>query len=161
MKRVAVLALMMLFLLPVAVAEDTTGKTGQIVWRAQYQGNDIITITQSTAANGDDVFEVWVDATKMYQEFPLNSRGYNGSFFISRVREIRPEQTADDACKGLGLRDPASIYRAPKVVYGVSLKRGETWIFLEVRELGENYLIVVTTIIPQPPNEGQPDSKEL
>lgn len=149
--RLAAVFIVLMLLVPVSAAEMTGGK---IVWRAQYQQQDVITVTRGVdASTGSDLFEVWVNPDCVYQEYPLNSIGYNGAIVLVRVREIRPGQPKSEVSGNSGMRDPSSIFRAPKVVYGVALERADSSIFLEIREVGENYLIVVTKIIPQAKRE--------
>jgi len=151
------LAALVLVLMPVLVTADTM-TAGKTVWSAQYQKEDVIRITMGISAEtGADLIEIWVDATKLYQHYPLNSVGYNGSLYLASIREIRPGQAAGDACKNVGMRDPSTLFRAPKIVYSAMLEQpGGAYAFVEVRELGENYLIVVTKIIPRQREASKP-----
>lgn len=153
-------AAFLIALVPLFIHGDTM-TAGKLVWSAQYQKNNIITVTQGVSAEtGRDLIEVWVDPQYVYQEFYLNSAGYNGSLFICNMREVRPGQHASEIAGHSGMRDPSSMFRAPKVAFGTVVEQpGGVFVFLEIREIGENYLIVVTKIIPRA-NE-QPKAQEM
>lgn len=156
MKRLVLLFVVVMLAVPV-VPDQPSGK---VVWKAQAAQQDVASISETRMADGSVKYHIWYDKTRLYQEYPLNGVGYNGSTILVKVREIRPFQDVADAAVSPGMRDPSSIYRSPRVVWGSVLEQDGAFTFIEVRECGENYLIVVTTIIPQR-GGSEPKTKEL
>jgi hypothetical protein len=160
MRRPLLFVVLIALLLPVNVGADEDTTTGTLVWHAEAGGNQVMTVRELRDADGGVSYTVWVDRDKIYQDYQLTSIGMNGRIVLIHVREIRPDQAAKDAAKISGMRNPDTMFRAPRVVFGRMLADNGIDVYIEVRQCGVNYLAVITRVLPLPPGE-MPKTTEM
>ena len=156
MKKTVVVAFIAAILLCTGVAGGDDKVGGEIVWKKDVRGKTIASVTKRLDAAGMVEYEVWSDSLVIYQEYPLFTTGYSGAPARFIVREIRPHQPKKDAAARYGIRDPSTLYRAAHVEWAVRLDRDDgSTLFIEVRSVSQNYLIILTEILPVPNKPAQ------
>lgn len=159
MRKFAVAAFVVAILLFAGVAGGDD-KVGTIVWQKEVQGEVVAKITKRLGNTGLVEFEIWTVSRAIYQEYPLVSTGYSGAPIRFVIREVRPHQQKSDAARGLGMRDPSTLYRAAHIEWGARMDRDDgSTLFIEVRSVSQNYLIVLTEIYPVPDKPAEKPTK--
>lgn len=158
MRKLAAVLLVLAMGVPVWPALGLGGETTDVVWIAENAGVIVASVTR-VRKDGSIDHVVWSNLATVYQEYAVLGRGYNGMGVKMTVREIRPFQNKADAATNLGMRDPDTLFRAAKVAWGARTDDSKTGVvtFIDVRQVGVNYLIVVTEMTPlKPVPEGPP-----
>ena len=150
---------MLIIAMPAWPADNNTG--GEVVWEQKTRGEIIAKISRITDPDTGLVeYTVWSKKEIVYQEYPVISAGYNGATVKIIVREIRPSQPKSDMAHGYGMRDPATLFRAGRVEWGVKLARDDgSTLIIEVRPVSGNYIIMLTEIGAQRAQPSGPPTK--